>query len=190
MIKTKLFGVEAGVDFTFFAILAMFLTLDTTGFAIISLLVCVVHEAGHLLAMLIVKQKPASITFKGGGIVIGSRHEQCLLVLIAGSFVNIVLFFALYFALPKNDIYPVMFAVLNLVIGVFNLFPVGCLDGKKLLALFVPEKPLKVIEAVVLCLVFVVIAAALLVEEFRGGVNFTLAAAMIYVVCIDFFSNV
>jgi len=190
MIKTRLAGTEIGADFTFFAIIAMFLTLDTTGFAIMSLIVCVIHEAGHLAAMLITEQKPNKIVFRGGGIKIASPSAQShtagsFFVLIAGSAVNIVLFFALYFTLPQTNIYPVMFATLNLVIGVFNLLPIGCLDGKRLLEMFLPKRMLRVVEIIALAAVAVVVTAAIV----RGGVNFTLAAAMIYVVSVDFFSR-
>ena len=181
-----------GADFTFFAVIAMFVAFDTTGFALMSLAVCAIHEAGHLTAMLITKQKPSSILFRGGGIKITTanngqliRSKSSLFVVLAGSTLNIALFFGLYFTLAKTDIYPIMFAVLNLVTGLFNLLPVGCLDGKRLLEMFVPEKPLKVIEAVAFCIVFIVIAAAL----FKGGVNFTLAAAMIYIISVDIFSG-
>jgi len=182
MIKTKFAGIEIGADFTFFAIIAMFLTLDTTGFAMMSLAVCLIHEAGHLLIMLITGEKPESIMFRGGGIRISSNSTS-VPVLLAGSTVNIGIFFALYFTLPKTDIYPVMFAVLNLTIGVFNLLPIGCLDGKRLLEMFISEKILKAIEAVMLVIVVVVIIVVIM----HGGVNLTFAAAMVYILSVDYF---
>ncbi|MCL2036154.1 MAG: hypothetical protein FWG83_02050 [Oscillospiraceae bacterium] len=186
MIKTRLRGVEIGADFTFFAVLAMFLSLDSTGFAIMSLSVCLIHEAGHLAAMLFTKKKPKSIVFSGGGVRITVSGRQSLSVIVAGSAVNIGLFFLLYFTLPKNALYPVMFAVLNLVTGVFNLLPIGCLDGKRLLSIFLPERPLAVIETVVTLLTVIVIAAAF----FEGYINFTIVGAIIYIMAVDFFSGV
>ena len=184
-IKIKLFNTQIGADFTFLAVVAMFLTLDTTGFALMSLAVCLIHETGHLAAMIITGRKPDSILFRAGGVKISAATgSDSVFVLIAGSAVNIGLFLALYFTLPKTDINPVMFAVLNLVIGVFNLLPIGCLDGSRLLALIIPEKPLKVIRVLSVIAVTVAIAAGLM----RGGVNFTLAAAMIYIISMDIFS--
>ena len=197
MLKTKLCQVEIGADFTFFAIIAMFLALDTTGLALMSLAVCLIHEAGHLIAMVLTGQKPGAIVFRGGGvkIIANSTHSahstnsvhpaQSPFVLLAGSGLNIALFLSLYFTLPKTDIYPVMFAVLNLVIGVFNLLPVGCLDGKRLLGLFLPEKLLRVIETLALAAVVTAIIAAVV----RGEVNFTIIAAIIYIIIVDFFGN-
>jgi stage IV sporulation protein FB len=192
MIKTRFAGVEIGADFTFFAVIAIFLALDSTGFALMSLAVCIIHEAGHLTAMLIYSRRPDSIMFRGGGIKISFDYTRgsnlkgdSVFILCAGSAVNIGLFFALYFSLPKTDIYPVMFAVLNLVIGVFNLLPIGCLDGKRLLEMFLPKKVLKAAEISALCVIATLISVALS----RGGVNFTLAAAMIYILSVDIFSN-
>jgi Zn-dependent protease len=186
MIKTKLAGIEIGADFTFFAVVAMFLTLDTTGFAVMSLVVCLIHETGHLAAMLLTGQKPSSVTLRAGGVRISQLStDNCQLsIVLAGSALNIALFFALYFTVPKTDIYPVMFAVMNLVIGLFNLLPLGCLDGKRLLAMFVPDKALQVIQAVTAVLVVIALAAAIS----RGGMNFTLAAAVIYIIAVDIFS--
>ncbi|MCL1789157.1 MAG: site-2 protease family protein [Oscillospiraceae bacterium] len=179
-------GIEIGVDFTFFAVITMFLTLDTTGFALMSLFVCAIHECGHLIAMLIGGHKPNSIFFKGGGIRLSNSGADSVFILIAGSAVNLGLFFALYFTLPKTDIYPVMFAVLNLVIGVFNLLPVGCLDGKRILETFLPNRILRAVEIFFLAAIIFAVSVAIP----SGGVNFTFAAAMIYILCVDVFSRV
>jgi len=186
MIKTKLADTELGVDFTFFAVVTMFLTLDTTGFALMSLAACIIHEAGHLLALLLTGGRLDSLVFRGGGIRIAADNTDSVFVLIAGSAVNIVLFFVLYFTLPKTDIYPIMFAVLNLVIGLFNLLPIGCLDGSKLLSLFVSHKICKVIEIIAIT---GVVTAIIFVVLNKNEINFTLIAVLIYVVCADYFSE-
>ncbi|MCL1904200.1 MAG: hypothetical protein FWF94_07270 [Oscillospiraceae bacterium] len=196
MIKLKAAGIEIGIDFTFFALIAIYITFDTTGFAVISLLTCIIHEAGHLTTMFIFRQKPESIVFRGGGIRIGESYnadgalktigfKERFIVLISGSAVNICLFLFLYFSLPKTNIYPIMFAILNLIIGLFNLLPIGCLDGKQLLELFLPERILNIVEALFLILVVIIVIIAVI----SGGVNFTIAAAMFYVLCVDFFGN-
>jgi Zn-dependent protease len=190
MLKIKLFGIEFGLDFTFAAVVAMFAVLDTTGFALMSLIVCAIHEAGHLVAMAIHKQKPSAIILQGGGIKIAAHMPfgQSASVLLAGSAANLSVFAVMYAVLPfpYTNIYPIMFAVLNFVIGVFNLLPIGCLDGKRLLALITPPRVLRAVEAVAIAAV----VGVLVVAFGRGGVNFTLAAAMIYVISVDFFERV
>jgi Zn-dependent protease len=170
MIKGKVAGVKIGADFTFFAVIAMFASLDTTGYALMSIVVCLVHELGHLLAM---RGKPYSIMFRGGGIRIVSDCNS-FFVLIAGSLTNIVLFFILYSVFP-------VFAVMNLVIGLFNLLPIGCLDGKLLLEKIMPVKALRVIEAVT---IIAVIAVIVIVQ-----VNFTIIGVIFYVIAVDFFGR-
>jgi Zn-dependent protease len=153
-----------------------------------SLIVCLIHEAGHLTVMLLKNQKPDSVILRGGGIKIGTSAPcDSVSVLIAGSAVNIGIFAVMWLAMPApyTDIYPVMFAVLNLCIGVFNLLPLGCLDGSRLLRRFLPAGVMRLIEVVTLLAVIV-----LLFTAFRqGGVNFTLAAAMIYVIAVDIFER-
>ena len=185
MIETKLFGVNFAADFTFFATAAMFIFLDKSGFALLSMLVCIIHECGHLAALLITRHRPESIMLRCGGAKIGlGSSDTSWFVLTAGSAVNITVFLLLYFIFPKNDIYMIMFAVLNLAIGLFNLLPLGCLDGKRLLELLLPQKAANVIEVITLVVVILGIAAMFL---YGNKVNFTLLAAILYVFCVDLF---
>jgi len=187
MIRLKAGGISISADFTFFAVIALFLCFDNTGYGFLSLLACLVHEAGHLTAMIMLGEKPREIMFGGGGVKIAAAgaSKNPLFVLIAGSFVNISLFLILYTVLPKTDIYPIMFAVLNLIIGVFNLLPIGCLDGKHILGLFFPEKPVKIAEAVFFTALIIGLVAAI----FFGKVNFTLIIVLFYIMAIDIFVN-
>ena len=38
-------------DFSFFAVVAFMIFIDTSGAAVLSLIACILHEGGHLLAM-------------------------------------------------------------------------------------------------------------------------------------------
>jgi Zn-dependent protease len=189
VIRGRIGGCELGADFTFFAIIAMFAALDTTGFALLSLAACLIHEAGHLAVMLAKGHKPPSVILRGGGIKISAdaARADSFAVLIAGSAANIAVFAALYIILPQpyTNIYPIMFAAMNLVIGLFNLLPLGCLDGKRLLALILPSRVVRAVEIMAFAAVIAVLAASFT----RGGANFTLAAAMIYVISVDFFER-
>ncbi|MCL2634435.1 MAG: hypothetical protein FWD34_07990 [Oscillospiraceae bacterium] len=188
MIHLHIRNTAVNLDFTFFAVIALFLAFDVTGFGILSVLVCLIHEAGHLFAMLIRGEKVESIVFRGGGIKIipEIKGGDSIFVTAAGSAVNIGLFFLLYFTLPKTDIYPVMFAVLNLVIGLFNLLPVGCLDGKRLVENILPYKVARIVEIIALAVILVGVAAAFVF----GSVNFTLLIVIIYIMVIDIFIKV
>jgi len=185
MLRVNAGSVRVSADFTFFAVIALFLCFDVTGYGILSLLACLVHESGHLFAMLILGEKPNEIVFRGGGVKISAAGWN-LPVLAAGSFLNVALFFILYFTLPKTDIYPVMFAVLNLVIGVFNLLPIGCLDGKRIISLFLSEKIVSAVEKTA----FAAAVLAVFTAFFFGKVNFTLIIVLFYIMAIDIFFNV
>jgi len=189
MIRFKAGGIPVSADFGFFAVIAVFLRFDATGYGMLSLAACAVHEAGHLIAALIRGERIREIALRGGGIKI-TAEKNGLFVLFAGSLVNLALFFILYFLLPRTDIRPVMFAVLNLIIGVFNLLPVGCLDGKLILSeflpAFIPETAVKTLEAVA----FLSVIACLIAAVFFGKVNFTLIIVLIYIMAVDIFVNV
>lgn len=54
-------------------------------------------------------------------------------VLAAGCAVNFALFTVFCLLLPRDNIFKLLFGGANLVIGIFNLLPLGELDGKRLL---------------------------------------------------------
>ena len=56
-------------DFSFFAVVAFMIFIDTSGAAVLSLIACILHEGGHLLAMAVCGVNPERITFYGGGMV-------------------------------------------------------------------------------------------------------------------------
>ena len=50
-------------DFSFFAVVAFMIFVDTSGAAVLSLIACILHEGGHLLAMAVCGAYPERITF-------------------------------------------------------------------------------------------------------------------------------
>lgn len=143
-----------GFDFTFFGVIALFICLDFTGTAILGMTACLCHEAGHLFAMLFFRVIPQKITFYGGGIKIIADIESLpafkqFVILIFGCAVNFLLFFLFGVMGNKLDFYVVMFGIINLLIGCFNLLPVGYFDGKRILHLVICSlcKPKTVIVA-------------------------------------------
>lgn len=117
-------------DFSFFAAVGIFLALDKSGYGAFALLACLCHEAGHLAVMLLKKEPPAEMIFSGGGICIKQSREASTAVLAAGCVVNAVLFLIFFFVLPPDSIFKLMFGGANMAAGVFNLLPLGELDGR------------------------------------------------------------
>ena len=130
-------------DFSFFALIGISVLLRDKNYIAVSLLCCLLHECGHLLAMGLFKVRVKEIAFYGGGIKICAdnfnvKKSATIIILIAGSFVNIVL--CIITALIFTETKMLVFAALNGAIGVFNLLPVDYFDGGRLVDLIFCEK--------------------------------------------------
>ena len=140
MLRFKLFGVFIEVDFWFVALVTFFLLTDQTGVSVFALLACFIHELGHLIMFFAVGYTPKALVFELTGIRL-VKPEQALtpwrdvLVQIAGSATNLLVFFLLSGTLNAVSIWSI-FAAIHLLLGIFNLFPLKSLDGGKLLFLF------------------------------------------------------
>ena len=118
------------------------LVADRTGLVIPTLFAVFIHEAGHLFAMWAADCQPRAIRLIPASVQIirGFSPKRCgeLAVTICGPVANLVLFFVLYanYFIFKNE-QSLEFAILNLVIALFNLLPVSGLDGGTLLTFFI-----------------------------------------------------
>lgn len=135
MIELKLTRTVLRWDFSFFAVLALFFSLDSSGFGLTALAICAVHELAHLAVMLFCGIIPESVTFYGAGIRITApqteRHSPAEQAAVygAGCVMNFLLAGALFAA---GFPYP---AAVSLSCGLFNMLPVGEFDGRRLLKL-------------------------------------------------------
>lgn len=125
------------IEFLFVALVTIFLLVDRSGIATSALLVCLIHELGHVFMFFLVGFKPQKISFQITGICLTKptaalNYPKEVLVQLAGSTTNFIIFAALCHTV--NTITPVsIFATINLVIGIFNLLPLKSFDGGKLL---------------------------------------------------------
>ena len=122
---------RAGVPFL--CLLALLLTVDRSGTAVLCLLASFLHEFGHVAVLWLCGHPPREITVGVCGIRL-VPHEKALppvaemVMLCAGSAVN--LGFAL--TLQRLSVAPLAVAT-HAVLGVFNLLPVEALDGGQIL---------------------------------------------------------
>lgn len=177
------------IDFSFLAVIALFLSLDKTGYGLMSVAACFIHECGHLIVMIICGKPFSKLSLYGGGIKLTSAMNPTVSVLLAGSFMNFLVFSFLYIVSDGTDLFFVLFAVFNLIIGVFNLLPVGYFDGKFLLeALLVrtlePVVAIKVLYIVQAVVVTIIICLSIFMF-FSGIINFTVVIVLIYLFFID-----
>lgn len=140
MIEFKLFEVKIKIDFFFVAVVTLFALLDKTGFSLMGILACAVHELGHIVAFFLIGKKPREIAFEAAGIKLCEPYGSLsfcreLFVLSSGSLVNFICFLILSGGLEKGINQINMLAIFHFLIGCFNLLPVSCFDGGKLLKL-------------------------------------------------------
>lgn len=187
MIELRLNKTLLRLDFSFFAVIALFLFFDNTGFGISALFACALHELSHLAVMLMFGISPEIMTFYGAGIrITSSKTERApmlhkMLILSAGCSANLAAF-ALFWLRGGYAA-----AMINLFIGIFNLLPVGELDGAALLRTLLIRKCAA--EKIDFCMkaAAVVSSAAVLaaVILLGGGVSFTLITTALYLLILS-----
>lgn len=144
MIEFMIKGVKLRFTFLFFWFFTLLFLLDRSGILLYGLLAALIHECGHILAFLLLHDRPEEISFEIGGIRMvrpqrpaGAAKE--FFQLIMGSAVNLIMFALLTFSLGAVNRLS-MFAVSHLVLGLFNLLPVSSLDGGKILLLLLEQR--------------------------------------------------
>ncbi len=136
--KFKLFGTEIYISFLFAALITVMLLTDKTGYMLPALFAVLLHETGHLFMMWVIDCAPKRIKLIPASIQITTpfqkRYRNDILIAASGPVVNIILFLTLYFNfLAFGNQITLYFALLNLVIALFNLLPVKGLDGGTIL---------------------------------------------------------
>lgn len=165
---------------------AIWFYLDREGIFPLFLLAAVLHEGAHLLALAlfqgqIPKNSRLHLGLLGGEIFTGllSPGKEAVAI-AAGPLSNLAVFFAVTWAshhlfLPEKLL---IFAGINLVLGAYNLLPVLCLDGGRLVQLGL-EAFLSYDTAETVCLVLSFLVIALmgslgLLLSYRYGAGFAL----------------
>lgn len=139
MISFRIKALLVKIDFLFVAVITVFLITDSTNYSAIALLACIIHEIGHLIMFFLVGYCPTELSFELTGIRLTKPTTKLssgkeVLVLLAGSGTNFILFCLLSYATHQISLVSV-FAVTHLVVGIFNLLPLKSFDGGKLLEL-------------------------------------------------------
>ena len=136
--KFKIFKTEIYVSFLFCAVLCFMLVIDRTGMIIPTLFAVFIHECGHLLAMWAADCQPKAIRLIPTSVQIvrgfsPKRYGETAIA-ACGPAANIIVFFSLFINYTMfESVQSFNFAILNLVIAIFNLLPVHGLDGGILL---------------------------------------------------------
>ncbi len=141
MFKLQFGTLTVKFDFSFFATVTLLMLLNGSSYAIWGLAACLWHELGHFTAMQICGVRVNELIFYGAGIKIVpdkcidfAGFVKSLLIFLAGCFANFTAALLLSFS-DKPELK--LFGTVNAVIGVFNLLPLGYLDGGKIILLVI-----------------------------------------------------
>ncbi len=132
-------SIRVDVSYYFFALLTAFFLFEPDSATACGALAAVVHEAGHLIAMVAVPGASVErVTISACGLRITARllgHQRgWAYICIAGAAVNLALFvLVIPFALILNSSFMSVLACANLCVGALNLLPVEPMDGGQLL---------------------------------------------------------
>lgn len=190
--KFKFLGTEIYISFLFSAVLSFMLVTDRSGLALPTLFAVFIHESGHLLAMWAAGCQPKAIRLIPASVQIIReipliKTKQSVAISLCGPAANIIVFLSLFanFYLFKSES-SLRFAILNLILAVFNLLPVYGLDGGDLLCLILTKEndiykahqTVKIITAVFALLAFLAFIWLL----FGGNLNLSVLIIAIYLV--------
>lgn len=141
MLRLKLGGVDFSATFWFFAVVACFALAKNGVLFYYLLLPVIVHELGHLLVMAACGIRVRGVALSAAGIAIQRDTGQLpgygveIAVCLGGVAANGLM--ALWLHLFCFHSMRTMFLVAaNLAVALFNLAPIGDLDGGQLLGLF------------------------------------------------------
>ncbi len=189
--KIKIFGTKIYITFYFFAFLTLLVLTDKSGYFIPMVLAVVIHEAAHLLAMRLVGCAPKEIVLIPAsirivrGIAVKNSHE--IAISLSGPLANTVffcIFYLCFILFSHNKLLD--FAIINLLIGAFNLLPVKGLDGgiilRKICEIFMSEQKAK-LTVNFFALVLAILLIFLGVKFFKSSSgNFTPIILGIYLI--------
>lgn len=135
--KAEIGKTRLKINVSFAAAVTLTLILDESGVSSAALLCCIVHEAGHLICLAAMGERPSLIELSFYGIklersgVLSSRNGEALLY-ICGPAANLI-FSALLFLFANGHDFMRSCAIISLGIGAFNMLPCIPLDGGNLL---------------------------------------------------------
>ncbi len=177
------------INFSFAAAVTLTLIIDESGVGAIALLSCIIHEAGHIICLLILGEKPKKIELSFYGIKLERSPMSSqstagdLIVYLSGPSANFI-FSAVLFLLSNFFDSLRDAAIISLCIGAFNLLPCKPLDGGNILGVILfrntnQRTADKISLAAAILTVIPMFAAGVYFLE-KGG-NITLLAVSLYV---------
>lgn len=132
--RFRIFNTDITISFWFFTIIALFAATNADALALYFALPVIAHELGHFFAIIAFNIKIKAIRFTAFGVEIEKEKTSRrgiareISVSFAGVAANLIIALALYIFASKS-ICTILLISVNLVIALFNLLPIGNLDG-------------------------------------------------------------
>lgn len=188
MLKISLCGIQFKISFLFFALITAYLLIDKNGYGYCGVLAAMMHELAHVIVYIALGRKPQEVSLAIEGIRLKANKQYLspgkeALALSAGCLVNLSMFLLLNQFFHSQEM--TMMALTHLSLGVFNLLPVGSLDGGMLLRLFLESfLPDTAAEKICFCLsvsVVILLFCGSLWLFYQTG-NFTLVITSLFLI--------
>lgn len=186
---------KVSITFPFVAFLSGSVIFDKSGAVIWGLLSALLHEMGHIAAMSIKGGTPYEIQFKLFDISILDKnriqngYKDDILILAAGSAVNILMFCFLYivYKITKLEFLHIPMTE-NLFLGIMNILPIESLDGGQILYAILclkgKEKSSSTVLQVVSFMVLVPLTALGFYILIKSNHNFSLLMISCYLMAL------
>lgn len=190
-------GVGIRIDFLFAASVTLLMCFNTGDEIRCGILFSILHELGHLLAIIACGERPETVRFGIFGMTIIRKNDitqdykKEFITAISGPLMNFFLSFMLFgLYAPCREEILLKSALISLVIGLFNIIPVFSLDGGRALeSVLLQRLPRDRCESVMkaVSVVFLVPMTALgFYILINSGYNFTFLAISIYLTVMLF----
>lgn len=192
MLEFSVCGIRCRLSLLFPALVTVLLLCQPEGLAVACILASLVHEGGHLLAMVLAGVPPEDCTLSASGARIRVRTYEVgylpnILISLAGPLANGVAALLLLWWGCRTP------AAIHLVLAVLNLLPSAALDGGQILRCGLcllgleplADKVLQVTSAIVL----MALATGGSWLLFRGDANPSLLVVCGYLATLTFFSD-
>ncbi len=190
-------GVEVKIDFLFAASVTLLMCFNTGNEIRYGILFSILHEFGHLFAIVACSERPETVRFGIFGMTIIRKNDitqdykKEFITAISGPLMNFFLFLMLFglYALCRKEIL-LKSAAMNLMIGLFNITPVFSLDGGRALESMLSQRlPCDRCESVMkaVSVMFLIPMTSLgFYILIKSGYNFTFLAISIYLTVMLF----
>ena len=196
--KIRLGSVNFTFNFWFFAVIACFLTLDKEVLAYYCMLPVITHELGHLLVMAVLGVPISEVAFTAVSLRITRKSDRFysysaeIAISLAGAAANLFMAFLLY-KFAFQSMRTMLLIACNVATAMFNLLPIGNLDGGQVVRLlcsrfFSLRAAAVVSRTVSLAVLSPLFGVAIFLLLGQKG-NFTLLLACLYLAFIVLFRD-